>query len=124
MFLLGPSYKSSLVIVMNDLVRERLRDVLSEMQGSLPQRQFAKVLGVSHSSLASWLRGESFPSHDSLTKIASLAQISMDDLLSKLKGEVEVRRIHRAEDLLPQINVLSQKERIRLLKLIAEQIRE
>lgn len=109
---------------MDNLVRVRLKDILQEMQGTMPQRQFAKVLGVSHSSLASWMREESFPSHDSLIKIASLAQISLDELLNKLRGEVEVRRIHRAEDLLPQVNILSPTERLRLLKLIAEQIVE
>ncbi len=83
----------------------------------MPQRKFAKVLGVSHSSLASWIRGESFPSHDSLLKIAGIAKISIDELLNRLKGEAEVRRIQRAEDLLPQVNVLPRKERICLLKL-------
>jgi hypothetical protein len=37
---------------------------------------------------------------------------------------VEVKPIRRAEDLLPQVNILTQKERLRLLKLIAEQIVE
>jgi len=68
MFLLIPERKFG--VIMDDLVRERLRDILLEMQGSMPQRKFARVLGVSYSSLASWIRGESFPSHDSLKLIA------------------------------------------------------
>ena len=122
MFLLIPKRKFG--VIMDDLVRERLKDILLGMQGGMPQRKFAKVLGVSHSSLASWIRGESFPSHDSLIKIAGVAKISLDELLNRLKGEVEVKPIRRAEDLLPQVNILTQKERLRLLKLIAEQIVE
>jgi transcriptional regulator with XRE-family HTH domain len=111
-------------LIMNKIVRQRLSDLLTEMQGTMPQRKFAQVLGVAHSSLASWLRCETFPSHDSLERIAEVAKISMDELLQRLRGEVEVKRLQRAEDILPQINVLSPKEQFRLIKLLINQLPE
>jgi transcriptional regulator with XRE-family HTH domain len=67
---------------------ERLARLVAELRGSKSQRQFAKELGVSQSSVRFWESHLAWPETENLEKLAALKGWSLQDLQSYLvKGE-------------------------------------
>ncbi len=67
---------------------DRLELLLQELRGDLSQRQFAKELGVTHSTVQSWEAKLSWPGTPNLKKLASLKGWSLDQLQAYLEGEL------------------------------------
>lgn len=116
-------YLSDSYLFMADEVKVRLSEILKQAQGDRPMRKFAKELGVSHVTLMSWVNCEGFPSRESLEKIAVVLGLTLDDLLTNLRGDrVADIAPKRAEDLLPLANDLSDSEAFRLATLLLERV--
>jgi transcriptional regulator with XRE-family HTH domain len=77
---------------------DRLGLLLQELRGDLSQRQFAKEMGVTHSTVQSWEAKLSWPGTQNLKKLADLRGWSLDQLQSYLEGNlVEVSALDWAE---------------------------
>ncbi len=71
---------------------ERLARLVSELRGSKSQRQFAKELGVSQSSVRFWESGIAWPDTENLVKLANFKGWELQDLQTYLmKGELPER---------------------------------
>ena len=96
---------------------------MKQAQGDRPMRKFAKELGVSHVTLMSWVNCEGFPSRESLEKIAVVLGMTLDDLLTDLRGDrIADISPKKAEDLLSLTNNLSDSEAFRLATLLLERV--
>lgn len=68
---------------------ERLARLVAELRGSKSQRQFAKELGVSQSSVRFWESNLAWPDTENLEKLAALRGWSLSDLQNYLvKGDL------------------------------------
>ncbi len=67
--------------------------LLQELRGDLSQRQFAKELGITHSTIQSWEAKLSWPGTLNLVKLASLKGWSFDQLQAYLEGEQDMEVI-------------------------------
>jgi transcriptional regulator with XRE-family HTH domain len=100
--------------------RQRLSKAIKQARGQRSQRKFAKDLGVSYATVRSWEECESFPSQENLELIARVRGESLEDFLLYLRGERSSKetRFKVAEDVLPMVNKLSDREAARLVQLI------
>lgn len=68
---------------------ERLAKLVAELRGSKSQRQFAKELGVSQSSVRFWESNLAWPDTENLEKLAALRGWSLSNLQTYLiKGDL------------------------------------
>lgn len=68
---------------------ERLARLVAELRGSKSQRQFAKELGVSQSSVRFWESNLAWPDTENLEKLAALRGWSLSNLQTYLvKGDL------------------------------------
>jgi transcriptional regulator with XRE-family HTH domain len=87
----------------NDESRKKLIEIIKQARGSMSQRAFGKLLGVSATSVHTWEKGVKVPDTENLAQIASRAGYTMEELVYCLDG----KRIPEASDLsliLRQIN--------------------
>lgn len=71
---------------MNTQGREKLIEIVKTTRGSMSQRAFGKLLGVSTTAVQSWERGDSVPDTENLAKIAARAGYTLEQLLGYLEG--------------------------------------
>lgn len=64
--------------------RKKLIEVVKLARGSMSQRGFGKLLGVSATAVQLWEKGESIPDTQNLANIASRAGYTMEELLNYL----------------------------------------
>ncbi len=64
--------------------RKKLIEVVKLARGSMSQRGFGKLLGVSATAVQLWEKGESIPDTQNLANIAARAGYTMEELLNYL----------------------------------------
>ncbi|BAY61916.1 helix-turn-helix transcriptional regulator [Tolypothrix sp. FACHB-123] len=64
--------------------RKKLIEVVKMARGSMSQRAFGKLLGVSATAVQLWEKGESIPDTQNLANIAARAGYTMEELLNYL----------------------------------------
>ncbi|MBW4511166.1 MAG: helix-turn-helix domain-containing protein [Scytonematopsis contorta HA4267-MV1] len=69
---------------MNLEARKKLGEVVKIARNSMSQRAFAKLLGVSYTTVQLWEKGESIPDVVNLSNIADRAGYTMEELLNYL----------------------------------------
>ncbi|MFH7025127.1 MAG: helix-turn-helix domain-containing protein [Heteroscytonema crispum UTEX LB 1556] len=72
---------------MNTVGREKLVEIVKKTRGTMSQRAFGKLLGVSTTAVQSWERGDSVPDTENLAKIAARAGYTLEQLLGYLEGK-------------------------------------
>lgn len=72
---------------MNTEARKKLIEIVKKTRGTLSQRAFAKLLGVSTTAVQSWERGDSVPDTDNLGKIAARAGYTLEQFLAYLESD-------------------------------------
>ena len=72
---------------MNIESRQKLIEIIKLARGSMSQRAFGKVLGVSATAVQMWEKGVKVPDTENLAQIASKAGYTMEELLSCLEGK-------------------------------------
>lgn len=88
---------------MNIESREKLIEIIKQARGSMSQRAFGKLLGVSATAVQLWEKGVNVPDTEYLAKIAPRAGYTLEELLGCLEG----KPVQEASDLsliLRQIN--------------------
>jgi Helix-turn-helix. len=66
--------------------RQKLSEIIKTARGSMSQRAFGKLLGVSATAVQLWERGDTVPETENLAKIAARAGYSLEEFLSILDG--------------------------------------
>jgi transcriptional regulator with XRE-family HTH domain len=64
--------------------RKKLIEVVKLARGSMSQRGFGKLLGVSATAVQLWEKGESIPDTQNMAQIAARAGYTMEELLNYL----------------------------------------
>ncbi|QSJ16913.1 helix-turn-helix transcriptional regulator [Nostoc sp. UHCC 0702] len=72
---------------MNIESRQKLIEIIKLARGSLSQRAFGKLLGVSATAVQMWEKGLKVPDTENLAQIASRAGYTMEELISCLEGK-------------------------------------
>ena len=108
---------------MDQGARVRLAAILKGVQGDRSVREFARDLNVSLGTMQNWLDATALPSIENLGKIATAARVSVQELYEAMNGEQQkTPPPKKAEDALPVVLQLSDKERRRLVKLLMDHI--
>lgn len=98
---------------------DRLVNLVRELRGDLSQRQFAKKLGVSDSSVYFWEAGTAWPGTQNLKKLAKIKGWTLDELQTYLEGEVPVRTLS-VQQLLAEVRALTFSEAAQVAKVALE----
>ena len=67
--------------------KDKLAVLVKALRGNASQRAFAKSLGVSFAYVQSWESGDSMPSTENLSAIASLAGYTLQGLIAHLEDQ-------------------------------------
>lgn len=67
-----------------ELFKARFSLMILEMRGSMTQREFSLLLGVSQSAIQMWESGGSLPSLDNLARVASFRKQTTEALVAYL----------------------------------------
>ncbi len=73
--------------VVNIEGKEKLIEIIKTARGSMSQRAFGKVLGVSATAVQLWEKGDTIPDTENLAKIAARSGYTLEDLLRCLEGK-------------------------------------
>lgn len=65
-------------------VRKKISEVVKKARHSMSQRSFAKLIGVSYTTVQFWEKGESIPDIEKLAEIAARAGYRIDELFEYL----------------------------------------
>ncbi|MBW4661208.1 MAG: helix-turn-helix domain-containing protein [Drouetiella hepatica Uher 2000/2452] len=94
----------------DELAKEKLAQLIKELRGHTTQREFAKLLGTSYTSVQDWEKQIRLPKEDNLKRIAQLKGWTQEELLRHLfflDDQAEVISTNPMEVLIPQIQTLS-----------------
>ncbi|NJL22748.1 MAG: helix-turn-helix domain-containing protein [Leptolyngbyaceae cyanobacterium SM1_3_5] len=89
--------------------KERLAQLIKELRGRTTQREFAKLLGTSYTSIQDWEKQIRLPSENNLKRIAQLKGWTQEELLKYLfvqDASPEPAQVDRLETIIAQIEVL------------------
>lgn len=67
--------------------KKKVIEVVKMARGSMSQRAFAKLLGVSATAVQLWEKGDNIPDIGNLVKIAAKAGYTMEELLNYLDAK-------------------------------------
>lgn len=103
----------------------RLAAFIKSARGSISQRRFALKCGVSYYALNQWELGAAMPSSENMRKLAIACETTTDAIWEAIGGtsEESVQKSYKqAEDVATLTGQLSLLEKIRLIKLISEDV--
>ncbi|MEG5067537.1 helix-turn-helix transcriptional regulator, partial [Microcoleus sp. B3-A4] len=66
---------------------QKLSEIIKTARGTMSQRAFGKLLGVSATAVQLWERGDTVPDTENLAKLAARAGYSLEELLRFLDGK-------------------------------------
>lgn len=72
---------------MNTQSRQKLIEIIKLARGTMSQRAFGKLLGVSATAVQMWEKGVKVPDTENLAQIAVRACYTMEELLCCLEGK-------------------------------------
>ena len=94
---------------MDSEARKKLIDIVKIARGSISQRAFGKLLGVSPTAVQLWEKGESIPDTQNLAQIAERAGYTMEELLHYL-GVKQASETSDVNQIIKQIKVMPLSE--------------
>ena len=94
---------------MDSEARKKLIDIVKIARGSISQRAFGKLLGVSPTAVQLWEKGESIPDTQNLAQIAERAGYTMEELLHYL-GLKQASETSDVNQIIKQIKVMPLSE--------------
>ncbi|MEG4271851.1 MULTISPECIES: helix-turn-helix transcriptional regulator [unclassified Microcoleus] len=89
----------------NAEAKKKLIEIVKLARGSMSQRAFGKLLGVSATAVQLWEKGQSIPDTENLAQIAVRAGFTMEELLAHLEGK-PMREPVDTNDLLKKIQCM------------------
>ncbi|MFG6107153.1 helix-turn-helix transcriptional regulator [Leptothoe sp. EHU-05/26/07-4] len=111
--------KKSAVAFVDEGFLKRLSEVVHEIRGDQSQRQFARKMQVSQSTVQQWENGRNVPSLENLEKIARLKGMLVEDFIAYLYG-----RSHgpTRTDIMARIGVMQPQDFSQILHIIGDRI--
>lgn len=94
---------------MDSEARKKLIEIVKIARGSISQRAFGKLLGVSPTAVQLWEKGESIPDTRNLAQIAERAGYTMEELLHYL-GLKQTSETSDVNQIIKQIKVMPLSE--------------
>ncbi len=94
---------------MNDEGKKKLSEIIKQARGGMSQRAFCKLLGVSATAVQMWEKGTKVPDTENLSRIASRAGYTMEELLSCLEGK-PIQEVSDVSLIVRQINNMPPSE--------------
>ncbi len=79
------------VCVFMQFDKRKFAQLIRRLRGSYSQKEFAGILGVTYGAVQSWEKAEVVPNSQNLSKVASYAGISLEDLFSKVCDDKVVK---------------------------------
>ncbi len=67
--------------------KQKLIEIIKLARGSMSQRAFGKLLGVSATAVQMWEKGVKVPDTENLARIASKAGYTMEELIGCIDGK-------------------------------------
>ena len=101
--------------------REKLIEIIKLARGSMSQRAFGKLLGVSTTAVQLWEKGETIPDTKNLANIAASSGYKLDDLISCLTGKPVPEPLELAQ-ILKQIKVMPLSQVAIIVRAAAERL--
>lgn len=102
--------------------KKKLADVIKTARGdSMSQRTFAKLLGVSYTTVQLWEKGESIPDIANLANIADRAGYTIEELLNYI-GVKPQPNPSDVNQILKQIRVMPLSEVAQVVQAIASRL--
>jgi transcriptional regulator with XRE-family HTH domain len=99
--------------------REKLIEIIKLARGSMSQRAFGKLLGVSATAVQLWEKGVNVPDTEYLAQIAARAGYTLEELLCCLEGRA-VPEISDLSVILRQIKYMPLSQVAQIAQAIAE----
>ncbi|WP_041623493.1 helix-turn-helix domain-containing protein [Oscillatoria nigro-viridis] len=90
---------------MNAEAKKKLIEIVKLARGSMSQRAFGKLLGVSATAVQLWEKGQSIPDTENLAQISVRAGFTLEELLAHLEGK-PMREPVDTNDLLKKIQCM------------------
>jgi transcriptional regulator with XRE-family HTH domain len=103
----------------SESVRSRLAELIRDLRGDSSQREFARLLGISYTTIQDWEKQIRLPSSKNLQRIAQLKGCTQTELLSYLftdEGEVKPQEEDSIESIINYVQGLSSEQIQRLQK--------
>ena len=100
---------------------EKLIEIIKLARGSMSQRAFGKLLGVSATAVQMWEKGETIPQIGNLTQIAARAGYKLDKLLEYLKYPTQPQQeLSDLQKILRQIKVMPLSDVVKIAQAATE----
>ncbi|HLP91998.1 MAG TPA: helix-turn-helix transcriptional regulator [Nostocaceae cyanobacterium] len=106
---------------MNIESKEKLIEIIKLARGSMSQRAFGKLLGVSATAVQLWEKGVNVPDTEYLVKIAARAGYTLEELLNCLEGK-PIQETSDLNVILRQINHLPLSHVAQILQAAADRL--
>ena len=90
--------------------KKKLIEVVKTARGSMSQRAFAKLLGVSATAVQLWEKGDNIPDIGNLVKIAAKAGYTMEELLNYLDAKPLLPETSDLNEIIKQIKSMPLSE--------------
>lgn len=93
--------------VSKTMFESRLAALLTELRAGRSFREFADLIGTTHTNVRQWEQGKGEPRLRTLGKIAALKGWTLDELQAYLEGESLLRNSSSVEQLIEEVRRLS-----------------
>lgn len=104
---------------MNIQNRQKLSEIIKTARGTMSQRAFGKLLGVSATAVQLWERGDTVPDTENLGKLAARAGYTLEEFLSILDGN-PVSQPPEINDIVKKIQFLPLSQVALIAKAVAD----
>ena len=104
---------------MNIQNRQKLSEIIKTARGTMSQRAFGKLLGVSATAVQLWERGDTVPDTENLGKLAARAGYTLEEFLSFLDGN-PVSQPPEINDIVKKIQFLPLSQVALIAKAVAD----
>ncbi|MDP5339592.1 MAG: helix-turn-helix domain-containing protein [Nodularia sp. (in: cyanobacteria)] len=101
--------------------KEKLVEIIKLARGSMSQRAFGKLLGVSATAVQLWEKGANVPDTDYLVKIAARAGYTLQELVTCLNGE-PIQEISDINLILRQIKYMPLSQVAEIVRAAADRL--
>jgi transcriptional regulator with XRE-family HTH domain len=101
--------------------KDKLAALVRTLRGSTSQRAFSKSLGVSFASVQSWESGDSMPSTENLSAIASVAGYTLQGLIEYLDDKPAATNLP-IEQILHEIRNMPPKQLAKVGHAVADRL--
>lgn len=109
---------------MDQLFKQRVRDLITELRGSRSQTAFGELLGLSQSAISDYEKGKRVPDSDAIEKIAAHCGLLPEQLIAKFYGRsfTNVEASQQGQTIEQRIKTMSLAEKARLQVLLAAEM--